>query len=99
MPALNKKLPAFAAERRNPQHAPVAHPQLSIDISFLRGVQQQTRRPPLLLSIDGTDGQTDVRTLDRYTDPVPHSMRAASIGKKIADLASEAFGKKTTRVK
>ena len=29
--------------------------------------QQQTRRPPLLLSIDGTDGQTDGRTLDRYT--------------------------------
>jgi len=29
--------------------------------------QQQTRRPALLLSIDGTDGQTDGRTLDRYT--------------------------------
>jgi len=29
----------------------------------------------LLLSIDGTDR----RTLDRYTDPAPHTMRAASI--------------------
>ena len=31
--------------------------------------QQQTRRPPLLLSIDGTDrpdGQTEGRTLDRF---------------------------------
>jgi len=27
---------------------------------------QQTRRPPLLLSIDGTEGQSDGRTLDRY---------------------------------
>ena len=30
------------------------------------GPQQQTRRPPLLLSIDGTDRQTDGRTLDRF---------------------------------
>ena len=28
--------------------------------------QQQTHRPPLLLSTDGTDRQTDGRTLDRY---------------------------------
>jgi len=28
--------------------------------------QQQTRRLPLLLSIDGTDRQTDGRTLDRF---------------------------------
>ena len=30
------------------------------------GTQQQTRRTPLLLSIDGTDRQTDGRTLDRF---------------------------------
>jgi len=29
-------------------------------------VQQQTSRTPLLLSIDGTDGRTDGRILDRY---------------------------------
>jgi len=45
--------PAFAAERRR---------VLSIDISCLRGAQQQTRRTPrLLLSIDGTDRRTDGR--------------------------------------
>jgi len=38
--------------------------QLSIDICCK--LTQQTRRPPLLLSIDGTDRQTDGRTLDRY---------------------------------
>ena len=36
-----------------------------------RGAQQQTHRTPLLRSIDGTDGQTDGRTTDRYTDPAP----------------------------
>ena len=30
------------------------------------GPQQQTRRPPLLLSIDGTDRQTDTRSLTAY---------------------------------
>jgi len=58
--AVNTTLPAFAAERRR---------LLSIDISWQRGAQQQTRRTPLLLSIDGTDGQTDGRTLDRFIDP------------------------------
>ena len=38
--------------------------QLSIDICCK--LTQQTRRPPPLLSIDGTDRQTDGRTLDRY---------------------------------
>ena len=37
-------------------------PPLSIDISCTRGAQQQTRRTPLLRSIDGTDRQTDGRT-------------------------------------
>ena len=40
----------FAAERRH---------LLSIDISCLYGAQQQTRRTPLLLLIDGTDRRTD----------------------------------------
>jgi len=44
-------LPAFAAaERRR---------LLSVDISCPRGAQQQTRRTPLLLSIDGTDRRMD----------------------------------------
>ena len=51
--AVNTALPAFAAERRR---------LLSIDISWQRGAQQQTRRTPLLLSIDGTDRRTDERS-------------------------------------
>jgi len=62
--ALNVTLPAFAAERRRACNtAPAAHPQLSIDISYLQGAQLQTRWPPLLLSIDGAD-----RVIDRRTD-------------------------------
>jgi len=49
-------LPVFAAECRRPQ--------LSIDISGPQGAQQQTRRPPLLLWIDGTDGRTPGRSID-----------------------------------
>jgi len=36
-------------------------------------------RTSLLLSIDGTDRQTDRRTPDRYLDPAPHTVHAASI--------------------
>jgi len=39
-----------------------ARSQLSIDICCLQGAQQQTRRTPLLLSIDGKDRRTDGRT-------------------------------------
>jgi len=35
--------------------------RVSIDISCLRGAQQQTRRTPKLLSNDGTDRRTDGR--------------------------------------
>jgi len=54
--AVTVTLLAFAAERRR---------LLSIDMSYPQGAQQQTRRTPLLLSIDRTDG----RTLDRFIDP------------------------------
>jgi len=54
--AVNMTLPTFAAEHRR---------LLVIDISCPRGAQQQTRRTPLLLSIDGTDGRTDARPLHR----------------------------------
>jgi len=55
--------PAFAAERRRTcSTAPAARPQLSIYISCLQGAQQQTHRPPLLLSIDRqrTDGRQTI---------------------------------------
>jgi len=66
---VNVTLPAFAAERRAAAPlllsagacctAPAARPQLSIDIFCPQCVQQQTRRTPLLLSVNGTDRQTD----------------------------------------
>ena len=40
--------------------------QLSIDSAIDTRPQQKTRRPPLLLSIDGTDGRTDGRTIERF---------------------------------
>jgi len=67
-------LPAFATERRAAAplllSVPAAgtrrrRPQLSIDISCLQGAQQQTRQPPLLLSIDGIDRRTDAIRLLR----------------------------------
>jgi len=51
--AVTVTLLAFAAERRR---------LLSIDMSYPQGAQQQTRRTPLLLSIDGTDRRTDGRS-------------------------------------
>jgi len=48
-------LPAFAAERWRLQHGPADIDRYAADA----GAQQQTRRPPLLLSTDGADRRTD----------------------------------------
>jgi len=40
-------------------------PKLSIDICGPQGAQQQTRRPPLLLSIDSTGRRTDTLRVGR----------------------------------
>ena len=74
-------LPAYAADRRRAcSTAPAVRPQLSIDISSPQEAQQQTRRPLLLLSINGTDRWTDRLTdAHRYIDPAPRAVRAASI--------------------
>jgi len=60
--AVSTTLPAFAADRRAAAAAARWRP-----ISCQRGAQQQTRCTQLL-SIDGTDRQTDGRTPDRYID-------------------------------
>jgi len=44
-----------------------------------RAQQQTSRTLLLLLSIDGTDRRTDGRTPERYIDPAPHTMLAASV--------------------
>ena len=57
--AFNMTLPAFAAERGRLQHGARSHRLISAADA---GAQQQTRRPQLLLSVDGTDRRTDRRT-------------------------------------
>ena len=68
---LNMMLSAFGAEH-SLLSADACSPQLSIDIFCQHGDHQQTRRPPLLMSIDGTDRRKDGRTPDRYVDPALH---------------------------
>jgi len=45
----------------------------------LAPAQQQTRHTQLLLSIDGTDRQTDTQTPDRFIDPVVHTAYCTSL--------------------
>jgi len=55
-------------------------PPLSIDISCPRGAQQQTSRPPLVLSIDGTDGRTDgLSDTEPLHRRLSHTERAVTI--------------------
>jgi len=74
-------LATFTAVRRAaaPLLLGARRPPLSIDISCLHGVQQQTRRTPLLLSNDGT--QTDGWTPDRFIDSASHTMRSVLLSR------------------
>jgi len=74
-------LATFTAVRRAaaPLLLGARRPSLSIDISCLHGVQQQTRRTPLLLSNDGT--QTDGWTPDRFIDSASHTMRSVLLSR------------------
>jgi len=75
--ALNVALPASAAElgRRVP-----AIDRYLVARRRLCSTPLTTRRAAPVDRWDRrTDGQTDGRMLDRYIDPAPHTMRAASI--------------------
>ena len=75
---VNVTLPAFDTERRAAAPLPLSAGACYRSISpVLTALDQQTRRTPLLLSIDGTDGRTDGRST--VSDPAPHTMRAVSI--------------------
>jgi len=65
-------LPTFAAEHQHLRIGARSRPAAIDQYLLPQDTQQQTRWPPLLLSIDGTDGWTP----DCYIDPVPHTMRA-----------------------
>jgi len=74
MAAVNVTLSAFAA----------AAPLLlggRLDISCPLGAQQQTRRTPLLRSIDGTDNQTDKRRDTRPLHRQCYAYYADSVSK------------------
>jgi len=74
--ALNMTLPAFVAQRcRRSRYRPSWY-AAPASASGARA-QQQIRRTPLLLSIDGTDRRRDERAPDCYIDRPPHTMRAA----------------------
>jgi len=74
MLALNKMLSTFAAERWRLQHGARSEPT-AIDRYLLptctQGTQQQTPRPPLLLSIDGTDRRMPDGQTNKQTDGHP----------------------------
>jgi len=79
---------AFAAERRAAAPLLVGArgacrvrcvPPLSTDIACPQDAQQQTRRKPLVLSIDGTDRRTDGHTPSLHIDPAAHTMRVESV--------------------
>jgi len=70
--ALNITLPAYAAERRLQAY------RLSIDICCRRP-RSAANQPNAAAAVDRRHRQTDGRTPDRYIDPAPHTMRAASI--------------------
>ena len=66
--------------------------QISIDSRYaapaaVDRAQQQTSCTPSLLSIDGTDRQTDGRTPDRFIDPSPHA-----ISKTCKDVKFTVYG-------
>jgi len=63
---VNVTLPAFDTERRAAAPLPLSAGACYRSISpVLTALDQQTRRTPLLLSIDGTDGRTDARPFHR----------------------------------
>jgi len=65
-------LPTFAAERRRMPHGARSAPA-AIDRSISPAARRVlSSKPPLLLSIDVTDGRADGRTPNRYIDPAPH---------------------------
>jgi len=72
--ALNMKLPAFAAERRRPQHGACS----CRSVCLLTG-RLATNPPGAVAAVDRWDRQTDGRTPDRHIDPAPHTMRAVSV--------------------
>ena len=56
------------------------------------------QRPPLLLSIDGTERWTDGRTLDRFINPAPHIMRGFAGSFKNHDVTYRAAPAATSGV-
>ena len=85
--AVSTMLPAFAAERRRPQHgacstAPAARrPQLAIDIICLQALSSKPAGRRCCCRSMGQTDETDKRTPERCIDRAPHT--AGSVDKLI----------------
>jgi len=77
-------LPAFAAVRRRLQRARGTHSAPAAFDRWLLLVGRSAANPPTAIAAAETDRQTDGRTPDRFVNPAPHIMLAASIN-AIAD--------------
>jgi len=73
-------LPAFPAKRRRLQHGARSY------LSMSPASMELSSKPAGSRCCCRSTGQTDGRTLDRYTDPAPHALRAASITATIQDF-------------
>jgi len=84
--AVNVTLPAFAAERRAAAGlllrasacCTTIAARLQLHIDLLHAGRSAANPPHAAAAVDRWDRQIDRRTLDRYTDPAPHTMRTAA---------------------
>jgi len=76
--AVNKTLPAFAAERRAVTPLLLSAGARYRSTSRARG-RSAANPPHTAAAVDRWDRRTDGRTLDRFIDPAPHTTRAGSI--------------------
>ena len=68
-------LPAFAAWDRRLLHGARSAPE-AIDRYLLPGGRSAANPPAAVAAVDRSDRQTNRRTLDRYIDAAPPTMRA-----------------------
>jgi len=84
--AVSVTLPAFAAERRAAAGLLLSAgaccttiaARLQLHIDLLHAGCSAANPPHAAAAVDRWDRQIDRRTLDRYTDPAPHTMRTAA---------------------
>jgi len=76
--ALKYSKSSFAAELGRLQHGARSATRV-IDRYFQPTWRSAANPSAAVAAVDGRDRQADGRTSDRYIDPAPHTMRAASL--------------------